>query len=100
MITEQMSEAMKRTVFKNITFESNAPVTITKPPPPQPRPFVPWTEEQMRDGILGMINERVHATGQRLKESPMYHTAQYTEQAERDLSNWQRLLAYAKEKLK
>ena len=67
--------------------------------PPTPRPFVPWTEEQMRDGILGMIGERVHAAGLRLKEASKYHTAQYTEQAERDLSNCQRLLAYAKVKL-
>jgi hypothetical protein len=76
-------------------------MNIEAPPPsPQPRPFVPWTAEQMRDEILGMVKHQIVLSGELLWEASKYRTAQYTEKIEHDLSNWQRLLAYVKEKLK
>lgn len=73
---------------------------LVSPSPTSRESFVPWTEQQMRDEILGMIKHQVVVSGELLHEAPKYHTAQYTERVEHELSNWQRLLAYAKEKLR
>lgn len=68
--------------------------------PPQPKAFVPWTEAQMREQILVMLELEVARQGNELKASRKFKTAAHTEKCEHDFSNWRRLLAYAKEKLK
>lgn len=86
-------EATKGKVFTPIVVE-------TKPMPSDnvPVPFVPWTEEEMRGALLDPIYEQIHTLGRCLRSSPVA-TPVYRGCLENELSNWQRLLAYAKEKL-